>query len=248
MTRNSVWSVRRADSYRRAAFTLIELLTVMAIILLLAGLVLGLAGSAQNKAASARATSEIQALSTAAGSYQADNGSYPRVTTTTDGTYNTDSLDARSSTAMDPGSTASPTYSNSSVCLYRLLSGLYYVDPTSGEPKIWPGGTTIPKPTVYFPFKDSQLKNPGNVTTGYINPTMVTAIMDPYGLSYGYSTAYQADVDANTAAGTNTPPLRGYNPTFDLWSTAGYSTSSGKAYPSDIAAKGTQNTLWIKNW
>ena len=38
----------------------------------------------------------------------------------------------------------------------------------------------------------------------------VTAIRDPFGNSYGYSTAK-----------ARTPNHRGYNPTFDLWSTAG---------------------------
>ena len=42
----------------------------------------------------------------------------------------------------------------------------------------------------------------------------VTAICDPFGNSYGYSTANQAD-----------PSTKGYNPTFDLWSTAGLTTS-----------------------
>ena len=93
------------------------------------------------------------------------------------------------------------------------------------------------------------MKNSGGVTSGYIDPSTVTAIMDPFGLSYGYSTAYQADVDANTAAGTNTPPTHGYNPTFDLWSTGGYSPTNGKAYPTDANMTSAKyNTLWVKNW
>ena len=53
----------------------------------------------------------------------------------------------------------------------------------------------------------------------------VQYIQDPFGYSYGYSTANQAD--------PITP--NGYNPTFDLWSTAGGTTTS------DIPK-------WIKNW
>ena len=51
----------------------------------------------------------------------------------------------------------------------------------------------------------------------------VSAIADPFGYSYGYSTACQAS------------PSKGYNPTFDLWSTA-----DGMA--------GTDESKWIKNW
>ncbi len=46
---------------------------------------------------------------------------------------------------------------------------------------------------------------------------------DPFGNSYGYSTRMAA-----TGSG-------GYNPTFDLWSTAGLTT-------------GSDSTQWIKNW
>jgi len=48
----------------------------------------------------------------------------------------------------------------------------------------------------------------------------VIAISDTFGNSYGYSTANQAD------------PAKGYNPTFDLWSTA----------------NSTDPNQWIKNW
>ena len=75
-------------------------------------------------------------------------------------------------------------------------------------------------------------------------------IQDPFGFSYGYSTIYQYDTDQNALSGTNTPPKDGYNPTFDLWSTAGYSASSGKPYPTNgPGSAGTDwNTLWVKNW
>jgi hypothetical protein len=58
----------------------------------------------------------------------------------------------------------------------------------------------------------------------------VIAIVDPFGNSYGYSTANQA----NTA--------NGYNPTFDLWSTSGVAASPTPAPPA------TQQDRWIKNW
>jgi hypothetical protein len=54
----------------------------------------------------------------------------------------------------------------------------------------------------------------------------VTAIRDPFGNNYGYSTAQQAD------------PSKGFNPTFDLWSTGGTTNATDAAY----------EKAWIKNW
>ena len=66
---------------------------------------------------------------------------------------------------------------------------------------------TDPGKTAYMTFKDNQLRP----ATGN-----VAFIKDPFGNSYGYSTVGQAG-----ASGV------GYNPTFDLWSTAGSTTPSG---------------------
>ena len=63
----------------------------------------------------------------------------------------------------------------------------------------------------------------GNTTTA------VNFARDPFGNSYGYSTAYQAD------------PSKGYNPTFDLWSTANYQLPTSNPTP-------TPQDFWIKNW
>ena len=60
-----------------SGFTLMELLTVVAIIAILAALLLRTVGFIQTKSASARAEAEIAALSAALESYKADNGDYP---------------------------------------------------------------------------------------------------------------------------------------------------------------------------
>src|SRR5919197_1168731 len=73
------------------AFTLIELILVIGIIIVLAGLVLSTAGYARKKAALARAETEIAAMSAAIENYKADNGVYPRDAATTD------TLDAKTS-------------------------------------------------------------------------------------------------------------------------------------------------------
>ena len=67
---------------RQNGFTLIEMLVVIVIIMILAGIVIGAAKYAQTKAATSRAQAEIAAMETALESYKSDNGAYPRSTTT----------------------------------------------------------------------------------------------------------------------------------------------------------------------
>jgi general secretion pathway protein G len=61
----------------RGAFTLVELMVVMGVIGVLAGLVLSAAGYLQKKGARSRTEAEIAALTTALENYKADNGDYP---------------------------------------------------------------------------------------------------------------------------------------------------------------------------
>ena len=193
----------RPDSPRLAsarAFTVIELLIVMAIIVVLAGLVLGTYGYVQRKGSTSRAEAEIKALEAACESYKADHGVYPRDSST-------DALDARATTP-DTFNPADAKYTAASLFLYKELSGDSDADRTAES-----------STRSYMAFKPAML-SPSDVTSS------VNYIRDPFGNSYGYSTANQAD------------PTKGYNPTFDLWSTAGTSTdaeSAGKA-------------KWIKNW
>ena len=175
------------------AFTLIELLVVITIIIVLAGLILSTVGYVQKKGARSRAETEIAAMSAACESYKADNGIYPRDNATNG--Y-TDSLDAR--TSGDPAN-----YQSASLYLYTQLSATN------------PDGSTIAGARSYFSFKPNMLSPRQSLP--------ITAIVDPFGNSYGYSTAYQSNAST------------GYNPTFDLWSTAGVTS-------------GTNQTEWIKNW
>jgi type II secretory pathway pseudopilin PulG len=213
-TRAIPWTfVIRASSFRaRGAFTLIELIVVIAIIIILAGLILSTVGYVQKKGARSRAETEIAAISAACESYKADNGIYPRDATTTD------TLDAK--TNGNPGSTPCPSpcpdpnavtaYSQASFYLYTQLSG----DST---------GNRSPTGKSYMEFKPKMLLPSGGTGT-------VTAISDPFGYSYGYSTANQVD------------PAKGYNPTFDLWSTCGETAPrSGETFPQ-------YQQRWIKNW
>jgi type II secretory pathway pseudopilin PulG len=200
---------------RYNAFTLIELIVVVGIIIVLAGLVLSTAGYARKKSARARAETEIAAISAACENYKADNGIYPRgpASATTIGSVTipanaTDNLNAR--TRGNPTDTTDPTYGETSLYLYTLLSGDS-------------AGNRSPTGKSYMAFKPNMLLPAGGTGT-------VTAIADPFGNSYGYSTINQTD------------STKGYNPTFDLWSTAGLTN--------DPPTSGTDTITpqWIKNW
>ncbi len=177
---DSSFVIRHSSFSPRSAFTLIELIVVTAVIIILTGLVLSTVGYVQKKGARARAETEIAAMSAACESYKADNGIYPRNNTT-------DTLDARQN--FDATQTV---YQNASLYLYNALFGA-----TSGSRTPNAGARN------YFTFNPNQL-SPSDQTQP------VAFIRDPFGNSYGYSTANQAD--------PVTP--KGYNPTFDLWSTA----------------------------
>jgi prepilin-type N-terminal cleavage/methylation domain-containing protein len=61
-------------------FTILELIIVIAIIAILAGLILSTAGYIQKKGASSRAEAEIAAMTVALENYKADKGDYPHGT------------------------------------------------------------------------------------------------------------------------------------------------------------------------
>src|SRR4051812_6180859 len=96
---------------RVCGFTIMELLIVMTIIIILAGLILAAAGYVQKKGKRSRAEAEIAAMSAALENYKADNGVYP----TSSG------LDPR--TDYYPSATSKGIYETASQLLYIALSG-----------------------------------------------------------------------------------------------------------------------------
>ena len=192
------------EAGRPSAFTIIELLIVMTIILVLAGLILATAGYVQKKGDRSRTEAEIAAISAALESYRADNGIYPGVSVPPDPPNVT--------TTLDPMTANPQSYVSACQYLYVQLSGDSDDNPTT-----------------------SSTSDTKNYFAGALKPNMLspnppganTYIRDRFGNSYGYSTA-----KASNPTGTV-----GYNPTFDLWSTAG--TTGGSA---------ADRAQWIKNW
>ena len=211
-----------------SAFTLIEMLTVMAIIAIIASLVVAVSGLVNKKAAVARAEGEIKAYETACESYKADNGTYPRNGDTDD---------------LDPRVDAVPTqkrYEKASQYLYTQLSG-------DAEPENAPDFKPEKDTKVYFPFKPDHLntkKDNGKIVE-------VKYIQDPFGQCYGYSTAaYKAEMkyreDVRKRPGTPRPETTpGYNvASYDMWSTGGTTTKT-----TSTTSKGeVDQSRWIKNW
>jgi type II secretory pathway pseudopilin PulG len=179
------------------AFTLLELLVVITIIIALAGLILATVGYVQNKGARARAETEIAAMSAALESYKADNGIYPA-------NADTNSLDPTSQLNSSPPTSGTNNYSKAGLYLYEQLAGV-----TSGV------RSQLPSNKSYFSFKPNML---------YPKDTSkdIVGITDPFGNLYGYSTSKASN-----------PANNGYNPTYDLWSTSGSTTSM---------------LNWVKNW
>jgi len=106
---------------KRKSFTLIELLIVIAIIAILAGIVVASTTGATKKARDSRRVSDIQTLQTAIVLYEADNGRYPEhLNALVNGGY-------ISSIPADPSTGATVTEGSAT------SSGLIYVVSTDGD-------------------------------------------------------------------------------------------------------------------
>ena len=68
---------RSHSSFASRAFTLIELVVVLGLIIVLTGLVLSTVGYARKKGARVRAETEITSIAAACENYKADNSVYP---------------------------------------------------------------------------------------------------------------------------------------------------------------------------
>lgn len=143
----------------RAAFTLIELMAVITIIVILAGLVVGGMGFVSERQAKEKAKVQIQLLAKAIEEYKLDMGVYPGLATDT------------------------PAAGNVSKELYQALfkDGYDYTS-SSTPPSNWTKATKI-----YCPELDPRTTKQGwVVTTTGTTPTANLEITDPWGKPYLY--------------------------------------------------------------
>jgi prepilin-type N-terminal cleavage/methylation domain-containing protein len=228
-----------------SAFTLIEVITAMAVILILTGLVIQISGYVTNRGSKARATSEMSLFSAACDSYKADNGAYPqdlkRGGLTSVGV--TDEL--------KPKEHFIPTakeYEDANQFLYKELTG----DKVGTNGKD-PDGIPDKDEPRYLKEFDAKILKADRDKDNKI--TKVKYIQDPFGYPYGYSTAaarvemlYQQDLrtKGNAAKRPGASDMPGFNSSsFDLWSTGG---SKPTSQPSDDKKKELEWAKWIKNW
>ena len=181
------------------AFTLVELIVVMTIILILVGLTIQAASGVLQASARGRCRSEIQGLTTALESYKNDNGAYPASSTLL-----TNSAASPYGSAVTGTDGSGSTYQGAAQVLYEALSGkINYQDTTLTATALT--GAKV----AYMTFKVSQLG--GNMTTisGGTVAANSTYVQDPWSYAYGYSTGTSSSY-----------PYTGTG-FFDLWSTAG---------------------------
>ncbi|RYG96958.1 MAG: prepilin-type N-terminal cleavage/methylation domain-containing protein [Alphaproteobacteria bacterium] len=194
----------------RPAFTLIELMAVITIIIILAGLVVGGLGFVTERQAKEKARVQIALLSKAIEEYKLDMGIYPPTGNSPNGSFNSTST--------------VPTRD-----LYHALyyDGVIFAEETKdgGEVRDWTrrvGGGEIPKPTaIYLADLDPRTTSQGWVELPAgaskkdpLPPETITGIKDPWGNKYGYRSAIGAPVTGSPPSANNNT----VNPDFDLWS------------------------------
>jgi prepilin-type N-terminal cleavage/methylation domain-containing protein len=118
--------------------------------------------------------------------------------------------EASSTDMLDARLSGNPSgYQTASLYLYKQLSGDFAANRAPTGK-----GYMVFKPNMLFPANQTQ---------------NVLYIQDPFSNSYGYSTVQAATQDTT----------KGYNPTFDLWSTTSLTSSPPTA---------ADQNQWIKNW
>jgi type II secretory pathway pseudopilin PulG len=226
-----------------SAFTLIETITAMAIILVLTGLVISISGYVTRKGSQSRAQGEMAMLGAAAESYKADSGGYPRDVESTEEESNTDRLSPKKHFIA-----TSEEYEKASRFLYKQLTGDKEGEQKDSDPD---GVPDDGEPRYLKEFDPKILKVKKDDNNKIVE---VKFFQDPFGYSYGYSTAaaakeqkFQAEVKKDPKASRPTgDAMPGFNSaSYDLWSTGGSKPGSN---PTDAKAKDLEWAKWIKNW
>jgi type II secretory pathway pseudopilin PulG len=228
---------------KSSAFTLIEIVTAMTVILILTGLVISIAGYVINKGNVTRAGSELKMLETAMSGYKADAGRYPQdlmPELKTEGI--TDKL--QSKIHFIPKELV---YEEANIFLYMELTG----DREGGSSEFPDGIPEEGAKTYWTDRQPNMLKVERDANKKIIR---VRYIQDPWGYPYGYSTAamyqeqkFQKELKAGEAPerlkGDSLPGFNSETP--DMWSTA---NSSPTTQPTSVTEKEKLWAKWVKNW
>lgn len=153
----------KSKSSRRRAFTIIELLVVIGIIAVLAGIFFGVAGGVRERSKISRAETELSLLAQYLAQYKAHYGDFPHVDLA-----ESNSADSASKREGEDGI----------VALYDALNGLRAVDGTALDPR---QRAFIDRSKFDHQFAPS--KNPPTPA----NPDKApVALIDPWGNAYRY--------------------------------------------------------------
>jgi prepilin-type N-terminal cleavage/methylation domain-containing protein len=213
---------RPARPRRQAAFTLIELLTVMVIILILLSITIAVQKGVVNAQNVTKAKGEILALGTALDQFKAHYGDYPPTS------------DAAGDTPED--------------ALIKALTGRAAWEHTSsgssgGTVATFPGSRSIPMPTTadvatvpYKSFVDVAKFTVGtDPSTEHTNPVF----LDPWGHAYFYEYKTLNDATTNhTAAGASAPIWKGVGYLLVSIGPDGAPTSSQEIFPESMNLDG----------
>ena len=150
----------------RAAFTLIELLTVIAIIAILMGLLMAALGGAKDQARRADAAATVRNIVNSCKSYYNDYGKYPPVSNTPGNLYSF-------------GDSAKGTFANKNSDLFDVLRAISRGKNVSHA---------LNKRQQKY-FESPKAKDPKNPRSGFIDGSEFTtgtqgALMDPWGTQY----------------------------------------------------------------
>ncbi len=151
-----------------AAFTLIELMAVITIIVILAGLVVGALGFVNERKAKEKAKVQLALIAKALEEYKLDNGTYPP-------------------TEDKPAAYTTSTGTSTSSILFDYL----YWDSDRDNS----GGTGDTDQKLYIPELDPVTSSKQGWTTGTASKN--TSIIDPWGNQYCYRTATNSTGVAN---------------------------------------------------
>jgi general secretion pathway protein G len=195
-----------------AAFTLIELLAVITIIVILAGLVVAGMGYVNERQAKEKTKVQLAILAKALEDFKLDNGAYPPLIKITDGSLesadNADIFNSSGATNKD-----SPGLITQSKALYKAL---FWDTDYDGNGAVTSNGSkNDADQKIYLPELNPGTAN--NASKLGWNSTDRTYIIDPWGNPYVFQSAMNAPqgTGANKTANPNDDAI---NPDFDLWS------------------------------